>query len=302
MSRSSTIRQATLCVLVLVATPCSARPQTKAPSEENELKLVLTEDGYHALLHHFQKKGSAAPVDQKNYYFDIQAGDAKDFLVKRNGINIRVRRRGKAALLTVKVGDPDPSLLPKTGLQLADALRTRAEYECVNDQGAFAMAEITSGKVSLFAACRRWPKTPKSSEHPVSVLEKAFTGGFVTTAGEKIFPEKKNLVCVATNRTTRSAIATTLGGTDVVIELDKTLFPRDYLGFNFDVEVEKVGAEAAVEAELKGLFSILAIPYKPSQAGKTRITFLIVGKNISALEDLLSYGSIVPAKKTEKNR
>ena len=130
----------------------------------------------------------------------------------------------------------------------------------------------------------------------MAVLEKLFARGFLTSSREKVRPEREAITCVGTNKTIRSLIPATIGGAAVVIELDKTYFPEDYVGYSFEVEVREVEAEEAVKADLKRLFSNLGIAYRPALAGKQTTTFFLLERDPAKLEDMKRHGTIYPSR------
>lgn len=290
-------------ILALALWTCSISGAAQAPqglevNEETEFKLLLTEEGYKSLRRHFDMSGPADTQVQRNYYFDTEGPEAHRFCLKKNGVSVRLRTLGNLATLTVKIRDRDPSseLAPSRD---PHALSTRVEYECSSEAGPATVRRIVSGELSLFDACEPWGRTEKSPAHPLAVLDARLSRPFHAEDGEAVSLRKKDLVLVGQNETLRSTVRTNLGGVPVLVELDRTLFPGDYVGYELEAEVEDAEGLAFVERDLRRLFLGLHLPYKPSQAGKTSITCMLLEKDPEVLGELLQYGSIQPAGSTE---
>ncbi len=288
------IRSAFFLALAVLLPACSTFSRPSRPSEENEFKLVLRAADHDTLLKHFQAKGAVETAAQENFYFDTRGGRHERFLLKRNGINVRLRTKGETVIMTVKVNCANLDLDLATGERITDNLRTLQEFECFREGGFTEAQQIRSGGIDLFTVCRDWAMTDKSTNHPVAVLEKLLARGLLTSSEEKVFLEKEAITCVGQNKTIRSSIPATLGGVDVLIELDKTYFPTNHVGYVFDVEVEETEAEESAKADLKHLFSDLHLPYKPAQAGKQAITFFILEEDPEKLAEMKDYGTIYP--------
>ena len=170
--------------------PKSQRQRTD--NQENELKLIIDRDGYDRLRDWFEREGGATgevlSASQSNYYFDFLDEENGRLLLKRKGVNCRLRTKEQAAIFTVKVGEPiDVEALTllelKTLLELAalDSLAKKPEYQCSLAGGVETARSILAGTLQFLSDDVNYEECTDPS--PSSILTRVLDSGLVTTGG-----------------------------------------------------------------------------------------------------------------------
>ena len=281
--------------MLLLALDCCGTP----PPTENELKQVIDREGYDRLLDWFEREGEATgeirSVSQSNYYLDfLDEENGRLPLKRRKGVNVRLRMKENAAIFTVKDGEPiDVESLALLGLKtlLQQAVVERPEYQCLLVGGVQTASSILEGMLSLLSEDVKFKEC--TDPPPSSVLKGILEGGLVSARGDTVFPQSKQLVEVGRNETLRLKIPVNLGGVAVVLELDRTRFPKGFVAYEIEVEIERPEDQHRIEDGLTELLHRLNIRGIPSAAiGKTTTTLLILYGKRETVKGLEEHGLI----------
>lgn len=278
------------------------------PPLEAELSLILSKRDYEAIRSHFEAGAEAAPLataSQRNHYYDCTGERYGEFLLRRNGIGCRVRVKGDEAILTVKIGQPlefDASFLDAMERSPSGTFQTREEHECSLTGGSQTASEIRAGTFGIFSDRVECDGRASDSRHPARVVEDLLREGLKAKDGQTVYPRPQEIGRVGGNETLRSKIPTTFDGVEVVLELDKTTYPKGYVGHELEVEVQNSEERMTVRKGLFDLLKTLDIPVKAGLLGKTTITFFILKGDPGLIERLREGGWIQPDTGTDTDR
>jgi len=271
-------------------------PCTKAMVEA-EFKIQLNEQSYQEIVRDaFQEEESfneslINSFNQSNHYYDTS-----ELLFKKNGVNIRVRTYEAKAIFSLKVkgkNDFRSLKLKADNMGKEVKLRTRDEYQCAT---SLEMAnKVFEGKARVFdldsSICE---VTEDSIEHPLVILKDIVKNGLYISVAEKRDVRIDEIVKIGGNSTTRNVIPLVLRGQVVNAEVDKTIFPGGYTGYELELEVsdEMAKNEDEVREELSNFLSFYQEDFSKTPKGKTSITFMILTNDEEAVESLQSSGTL----------
>lgn len=248
---------------------------------EDELKTLLTPDTHSALLE-ILKDQKQKHKKQENHYFDTQ-----DYVLKHNGLNVRVRIvNDQKAELTVKdkaAYDPSPFTFEDTKINLdgtlqGDELTEKAEYECEFKSLKYAKTVLENPSAIIHVTEEMCSTIEKSHKgiHPSQFLKKRLSREF-KMPDKKINLTSKDLKRVASNTNERMKVSVELGEHPLKLEVDHTTYDLVFESYGADLDITDVPQEARekVRAAYHGLIGKAGQELNPPVAGKTTRTFLI---------------------------
>jgi hypothetical protein len=262
---------------------------------KGELNFTLDKQGYRVILERFEKIEGTKYTKQENFYFDTLAGyGVPNFLLNQNGINLRLRVKEGKAEITLKVSPKDRVYNQNNTDrgQNASFLFIKEEYKCKLENADTAGPIIKERIKILSDDTSLCTLTKKSPGHPLDVLKQILYEGLYLEDGSlhTLMPDK--IVLVAQNKTLRTTIPLDFNGNRVKLDVDKTLYPHGYVGYEVEIGLRKKDNPEEVISGLLGLLSELNIHSKQTFFGKATITFILQGEREEETRELIDSGII----------
>lgn len=240
-------------------------------SNENEIKLTLDRENFHKVLSLLTK---AATAKQRNNYLDTEAFD-----LRTAGLSLRIREKYKSpAILTLKID------LPRHKTE--GALFSRGEYECQITDNALVSDLVAARASAEELSTKNCHSLGQGQNHPITQLAKHLK----IKADQVSLSQIKSRVQNETQRTSSTVV---IDGHAYSFELDRTAYPRGFVGY--ELEVELGGEPSKIDHDKRKILDFLiaqSVLFQPSKYSKAELTHLMAFGEKDVRDSLVYSGMI----------
>lgn len=264
----------------------SKNNDTSELSKENEIKINLDRESFERLLNNNKELDRYRSRVQKNYYFDYfySHPNGRKLLLLGSGLSLRLRVGSDFARISLKMDAEDKDDISDKVLQRIEHQCTLASFKKYKDILSSREAILNLDEISC-------PKDPSSLHHPIVALKKLLQESVLV----KAHVPQISLDAIAPlgmSQTVRHYYPMKILDKEFTVELDMTSYPRNYIGYELELELVGENKTPYLEKFLQHL-QVENIKVRSVGASKAELTFAILENDNTKVSNFLDHGAIV---------